>query len=115
MSLGELWTKWKSNIVGSDRLGPDDVPPTGSSWDEIAQFALRYEGYAEMGGFEALGDLANSKSFSTLDEARACLFFEQRRWRHFGDHPDDETMIYIEKLLEFIRRAVSGSAVAVAG
>jgi hypothetical protein len=34
---------------------------------------------------------------------RTCLFFEQRRWRHFGDEPDEEAMEYIRSVVQKIR------------
>jgi len=39
----------------------------------------------------------------SLDELRTCLFFEQRRWHHFGATPDGEAQRYFAALLEAIR------------
>ena len=45
----------------------------------------------------------------TLDELRACLFFDQRAWRHFGEDPDDDGMEYIRALLTAIRSRVTAA------
>ena len=92
--------------IANQDLTIRDIPPTGASYDEIIEFALTYDGYEAFGGFEALSALANSRTHRTLDEARGCLFFEQRRYRHFGEDPDEESMAYIETLLDFIRHNV---------
>ncbi|MEY4182682.1 MAG: hypothetical protein RLZZ217_1308 [Planctomycetota bacterium] len=42
-----------------------------------------------------------------MRDLRACLFFEQRRWRHFGDEPDAEAMADIRGLVEAIRERVA--------
>jgi len=39
----------------------------------------------------------------SLDELRTCLFFEQRRWHHFGATPDGEAQRYFAALLQAIR------------
>jgi hypothetical protein len=38
-----------------------------------------------------------------MTELRTCLFYEQRRWRHFGEVPDEAAMSYIREVLEQIR------------
>lgn len=43
---------------------------------------------------------------TTLQELRAVLFFELRRWRHFGDDPDALAMAKFDWLLESIRQKV---------
>ena len=45
-----------------------------------------------------------------LDELRAALFFEQRRYHHFGEGPDGVDLDYIQALVGAIRR-ISGGAV----
>ncbi len=43
----------------------------------------------------------------TLTELRTCLFFEQRRWRHFGRTPDEESMIFINAILRGVREKLT--------
>jgi len=75
-----------------------DVP----SYEGWERFALSFDGYEAVGP-DRCAEIANRKSPRTLTEFRVCLFFEQRRWRHFGQEPDVEARRYIESLLEGIR------------
>jgi len=96
-------------------LSKDELPPPGAAWEAIAPFAYSFDGYGRLGSFDACAAIANPaftawteqqvlpKSFLDL---RTCLFFEQRRWRHFGDDPDEEALKYIHALLEAIREQV---------
>jgi len=47
----------------------------------------------------------------SLTELRTCLFFEQRRWHHFGEDPNGQSGTYIHALLEGIRRKVQSREV----
>ena len=81
--------------IENTELRPEHLPKPDASWDEIQAFALTFSGYEARGSFERCAKIANARRDSTLFELRACLFFEQRRWRHFGDNPDEETMEYL--------------------
>ena len=76
--------------IANRDLSLDDVPPFNADWDQIGEFALSFNGYIECGSFERCAEVANNRRNDTLTELRACLFFEQRRWRHFGYEPDAE-------------------------
>ena len=80
--------------IPNDRLHLDDIPPPRSSWDVIQKFALTFNGYEEIGEDEC-GVIANKRSPSTLSEMRGCLFYEQRRFRHFDQEPEKDSLIYI--------------------
>jgi hypothetical protein len=99
-------------------LNATDVPPVTASWSTIAAFALTLDGY-EVIGQQQCGKLANrvnseflrsptSLQQLSLTEARACLFFEQRRFRHFGWEPEGADRHYINALLETIRSKIEG-------
>lgn len=95
-------------IANSD-LVIDKIPSAISSWDAIQRFALTFDGYAAFdtpAEPEGCGELANSRQANTLTELRASLFFEQRRWRHFGLPPTGLDLIYIRSLLWRIRQCV---------
>ena len=103
------------NEIPNDRLRAVDVPSSGSPWAEVWPFALTFDGYAWS---DECGDIANGiqqeyresggfREDLTLDEVRASLFFSQRAWRHFGETPDDEAMVYIRALLDAIRSRVA--------
>jgi len=91
-------------------LRPSDIPPRGAPWSVIESFALSFHGYDYHGSFEACAEIANSKRHGTLIDLRTCLFFEQRRYNHFGEPPVGEQLDYIFDLLDAIRgRVESGS------
>lgn len=89
--------------------------PSIENWE---QFALTFDGYAALGS-ERCAEIANKQSPSTLTELRACLFFEQRRCRHFSRNPDAETSRYLSAPNDLgslgiwrctIRRAITNAA-----
>ncbi len=67
------------------RLKIEHIPLRRARWENVAQFALTFDGYKRWGGFGKCAAVANARRSSTLDELRTCLFFEQRRWRCFGE------------------------------
>ena len=93
---------WKH--IPNESLKVEQVPPDNADWSEIQTFALTYDGYTEFGSVAVIGKLANKRCPSTLTEYRACLFFEQRRWRHFAEEPDPESLTYIRRLVAGIRQ-----------
>jgi len=82
---------WGMPPQGALRL--DDVPPPDAPWEQIAEFAHTFNGYAHLG--EAWGEKFNAvreRYFETeelpddVDELRACLFCEFRMDRFsWGD------------------------------
>lgn len=108
-------------ITNSD-LTEKDVPPTDAKyWGVIDRFALSFDGYTYWGSFDKCGEIANGalegwKDNGTLPDSlsqlRTCLFFEQRRWRHFDRHPDSSTMAYIRALLDAIRTKVKNGEIS---
>lgn len=84
----------------------DLIPATDADWYDISMFALNFDGYKECGSFDSCAAIANAGRDNTLTELRTCLFFEQRRWRHFGESPDESGMVYIHGLIAKIRDKV---------
>jgi len=89
------------------------VPRRGTSWDVMSDFALSYDGY---GYWDDLHELANrvvqrwtrSRMLpGTLDELRACLFYEQRRWHHFGEDPSGRSAEYMWAIVDAISALVT--------
>ena len=87
-----------------------DVTDIQAIWD----YALTVDGYAytmvELK--RECGDLANERAhvFSetgvwegSFEELRCCLFFEQRRWRHFGSDPEGNQLLEVQKLYLAVR------------
>jgi hypothetical protein len=105
-----------SSELPSSELRVGDVPGPSASWNEITAFAARFDGYAHYGNGQ-LGELANDaaahwgesgrvESILTLDQLRGCLFFEYRRFHHFGHVPGTSDTPYIRALVESLRIAV---------
>jgi hypothetical protein len=92
--------------VPNSKLREVDLPPNDATWWAIQEFALSFDGYAYWGSFERCAEIANTQDHATLTNLRTCLFFEQRRWRHFGEEPDDATMKYVHEILVNIRAMV---------
>jgi len=90
-------------IVDQD-LGADLIPTIRSPWGQISRFGHSFDGYAAFG--EDCARLANEGTPASLRELRAVLFFELRRWRHFGYEPDAAAMKKFDWLLESIRNKV---------
>jgi len=87
------------------------MPPAGADWGAIQRFALTFDGYEAFG--DECGNLANARQEGrlpvegqTLSVLRGCLFFEQRRWRHFGEQPEGDNLRYMQALLDAIRSRV---------
>ena len=107
------------NEISNGDLNPDQIPQPEAGWYEIGSFALTFNGYEFHGSLDACGEIANHwlKTYETdgalpetLTDLRTCLFFEQRRWRHYGYDPDEETMLYIRALVAAILKKVKNRA-----
>ena len=64
-----------------------EIPMTDADWSVISQFALTLNSYEAWGSLEKCAEIANAHRHGSLTELRTCLFFEQRRWHHFGYEP----------------------------
>lgn len=93
-------------MITNEALTLSDIPSTAASWPDIARFALTFNGY-EVWEFEVCAEIANARRHNSLTDLRTCLFFEQRRWRHFGEDPEGEDMAYIREVVEKIRGRVA--------
>lgn len=88
------------NQIPNKDLKLSDLPDRHADWQD---FALTFHGYEIHKSFEACAKIANRQAPKTLTEYRTCLFFEQRRWRHFGEVPKGKDLAYIRSLLDGIR------------
>lgn len=102
------WTPREGELSNAD-LRPSDIPGPQATYPEIARFAVTYYGYEAFPDGRCC-DIANARQHRSLDEMRACLFFEQRRYRHFGEEPRPVDKIYLRDLVEKIRAVVQGSS-----
>ncbi len=85
------------------RVDVRSIPSDRARWSTIERFALTFDGYTYWGGTQQCARIANARRQETLVEALTCLFFEQRRWRHFGEAPNRKEMRYIRSLVRRIR------------
>lgn len=95
--------------ISNEDLSEADLPPPNADWGLICSFAHQYNGYEKCGSTEECAEIANSQLGGSLHNLRSCLFFEARRWRHFGEEPDAEAMTYIHRIIEDVRSLVNGS------
>jgi hypothetical protein len=103
MSLGGVVVE----VVPNSALRLDDLPTPEAEWPAVWRFADTFNGYKHWGSFEKCAEVANAERHSTLTELRTCLFFECRRWHHYGDEPDEETAPYIRGLVAKVRDKVA--------
>jgi len=93
-------------------LREEQIPSPGSSWRTIVPFARTFNAYAQLGSREAAAEAGNEKAKNlaacSFTDLRAALFFEHRRYNHFGYGPSAEAMVHLHALLEEIRRRVQG-------
>jgi len=99
--------------VANAALSPAAVPAEGDDWDRLNEFALTYDGYAYWDNLPELARRAVARWTrdgslpGTLDELRACLFYEQRRWHHFGAVPRGRAGTYLWALATEVRTLVA--------
>lgn len=86
-----------------EKLTLEQIPEDDCDFKEIIKFAYTFDGYEHFGSHARCADVANSSEKHTIEEIRASLFFEQRRWRHFGEAPDDEAQRYQRGLVRQLR------------
>lgn len=92
--------------VPNNELLIERIPGPGSSWTQIARFALTFNGYTHCGSTERYEETTARRAQSTLSELRTLLFHEERSARHGGFDPSESEMKYIEGLMEQIRNRV---------
>lgn len=97
----------KAKHVPNSDLRLEKLPRNDADWETIQRFALTFDGYSYWGSFERCAEVADARRRETLTDVRTCLFFEQRRWRHYGEEPDERAIAYIRALLEDIRTRVA--------
>lgn len=87
------------------------VPPADAAWPDIWRFALTYHAYHRLGDSEQAAAVGNRHADrwraqrelpAGIDTARIALFFEQRRYHHFGHDPSGERETYIRALVGHI-------------
>lgn len=96
----------RDKTISTAKLEVKHLPPDDASVDVLIQFAHTFDGYARWGSSAKCAEIANAPDHSTIDALRTCLFFEARRWRHFGETPDDDALQYWKSLVVSIRERI---------
>ena len=102
--------------IPNDSLRLDDTPSADADGTEIWRLADTFNGFKHWGSFDRCVEIANLHFYdqlrnANLTELRTCLFFECRRWHHFGDLPDWHCKPYVRGLVEKIREMVASGRV----
>src|SRR4029078_12559088 len=97
--------------IQTGELRAHDLPTTYGDWSDYARFAVTFTPKDREGGREfaaiAFADWRRAGEVPrALQELRACLWFEQRRWRFMGREPDAEGMQYAAALIRAIGNQV---------
>jgi hypothetical protein len=100
-----------------------DVPGPDDPWWGVGdRFALTFNAYDRLGSSSNVDKTANKAREKydksgvlpdSVDGIRTCLFYEQRRWRHFDEDPyeDPGTKQYLRALFAALRELTGGSVV----
>jgi hypothetical protein len=97
--------------IPSENLQLEQLPPSDADWPQVWRLADTFNGYKHLGSFERCAEVANQQRNSTLTALRTCLFFECRRWHHYGVDPEGYEASYIRGLVEQIRVMVAAGRV----
>jgi hypothetical protein len=94
--------------IQTGELQATDLPAGHGDWSDFARFAVTFaprnrdvcsetasDAFAR---WRRIGEVPRS-----LEELRACLWYEQRRWRFLGREPDTEGMRYAASLVRAMR------------
>jgi hypothetical protein len=94
--------------IHTGELRETDLPNSYGEWSDYARFATTFaprdrEECRELASdafsrWQRTGDLPR-----TLEELRACLWFEHRRWRFLSREPDALGMRYVSALIRAMR------------
>jgi len=99
-------------MISNKDLRLQDIPEDVSNRGELIDFALTFNGYEAAGSREKCVEIGKAHKDETLTDLRICLFYEARRNYWSGGYGsrgydfDDETALYINEVLEKIRRKV---------
>jgi len=96
------------------RLGKFESLPDPLTWEMATEFVYLLNGY-EVFGADELGTFANRKSSDMKRQGKwtgsakdlwLCLFYENRRWRHFGEWPQGSDLENMDDLCRALREAL---------
>ena len=94
--------------IQTGELRETDLPNGYGEWSDYAKFAVTFaprdrESCTESASGAFSRWRRTGEVPRTLEELRACLWYEQRRWRFLGREPDTEGMRYAGALIRAMR------------
>jgi hypothetical protein len=94
--------------IQTGELRATHLPTSYGEWSDYVRFALTFDPKDRDMCRELAGDAfarwqRTGEVPRRLEELRACLWFEQRRWRFLGREPDREGMRYAGALIRAMR------------
>ncbi|HXY85276.1 MAG TPA: hypothetical protein VEH52_07305 [Gaiellaceae bacterium] len=104
-----------ATLIPTPHLRVEDLPAPGSEWSEYASFASTFDPEQRYRSVDVASEVANwafsrwqknGRLPESVDEIRACLYFEQRRWRFIGHEPNPEGMRWVQALVAEMRRHI---------
>src|SRR3954469_4578516 len=94
--------------IQTGELRAQDLPTTYGDWSDYARFAVTFaprdrEGCREFATSAFARSRRSGDVRRALQELRACLWCEQRRWRFTGREPASAGMQYAAALIRAMR------------
>lgn len=93
--------------IATAKLQLSQIPSADAGVDDLSEFADTFDACQHWGSLERCAEIANAQDHASIDKLRSCLFFEARRWRHFGEEPDGESLQYWRTLVADIRKRIA--------
>jgi hypothetical protein len=102
--------------ISNDALRLEQLPSPDADGTEVWRFADTFNGFKYWGPLDRCAEVADQYFYdqqrdADLTELRTSLFFECRRWHHFGELPDWHESQYVRGLVEKIRAMVASGRV----
>jgi hypothetical protein len=93
----------KPIVIPTKNLSLADVPGVEAPIGKIFEFALMFDPRELKDQGLSLGNLDDLSDESSLPELRGHLYFEQRRWNHYGQLPDSKSEAQLRRIVSMVR------------
>jgi len=95
-------------------LSLSDIPANPKSWGDIIKFAAIFSPQVLRGEWTVRG-LSDITETASIEEIRAALYCEWRRYNHFAHDPEDKVINEARQAIELIRTKLRGELEAGGG
>src|SRR6476620_8881415 len=75
---------WPIKTIPTKRLNLSDIPEPTADWETIGRFALTFDYREAVQYWKRPPDRRELSVSSSLVDLRYYIYFENRRWNHFG-------------------------------